>query len=181
MGLLFLSNFLAASRALALTSPILAAFAFLTVTVPAHALDVKCAIVHHKSARDLEDRFRQLEVWSTYEYNLVAEPALLRQLARLSVEKGLSVPALSNKLDILLKGVRAERPMAGRMMRQMVPNRVQLRLLIAHIETGQPIGLVVDAFNEAFAALPARLEPGSGIPAEQALNTALVEIQSASR
>lgn len=164
-----------------LTSSLLAALTFLTITLPAHAIDVKCAIVHHKAARDIEDRFRQLEVWSTYEYNLVAEPALLRHLARISIEKGVSVPALSNKLDILLKGVRAERPMSGRSMRQMVPNRVQLRLLIAHLETGHPIGLVVDAFNEAFAALPARLEPSSGVPADQALNTALADIQNASR
>ena len=146
---------------------------FLGTSVQATA-QMTCANAHHPLAREIADRYRELEVWSTYEYNLVADPRLLTSLARISSEKKLSVVTLSHRLEILLKGLKAER--FGR--RLMIPNRIPLRLLQAHLETGHPIGELVDMYNANHRELVPAPELNAPISTERALSATLAEISN---
>jgi hypothetical protein len=153
-----------------------ALFIFMALAVfslPAFA-QIKCAAAHHQQAREIADRLRELEVWSTYEFNLVADPRLLAGLARISTEKKFSVVTLSNRLEILLKGLKAER--FGR--RLMIPHRIHLRLLQAHLETGHPIGELVDMYNAHHRDLGPVQELKAPISTERALGLTLAEISN---
>lgn len=107
-----------------------------------------CSSVHLVHSSNFIEFKRQVEVWSQYELNIVADPRLVDQLVETAIQKQNSISEIKHKFGILLLSVKGYQNSVGAMKRLFVPHRIHFRLLQQHLASGRLLSDYFDLYNQ---------------------------------
>lgn len=107
-----------------------------------------CSSVHLVRSSSFDDLKRQVEVWSQYELNVVANPRVVDQLVETAIQKQISMSEIKHKFEILILNVKGYQNSAGVPRRLFVPHRIHFRLLQHHMSSGRLLADYFDLYNK---------------------------------